>query len=195
MASCGKSWNLAAGFLNLIQDPVATQTGRPSRVDYARGTSTQIQIAELESLPGWIWNTTEAQWEEGFVILQNFANRQGHARPSGKHIENGFKLGQWVRWKRAQYKNGRLDQSKIDLLEALPGWVWDAVDAHWEEAFEALELFIKLNGHATPKRGSNDDKLARWVEFQSKQKAKSSDYRVRKFESLPGWVWYVRATE
>ena len=88
-----------------------------------------------------------------------------------------------------------MDQSKIDLLEALPGWVWDAVDAQWEEAFEALELFAKLNGHSIPKRGVNEEKLAKWVEYQCKRKAESSDYRVRKLESLPGWVWSNLATE
>jgi hypothetical protein len=159
------------------------------RTDYARGKITQSQIAELESLPGWIWNTVEAQWEEGFVILQNFANREGHASPPGKHIENGFNLAGWVKWKRSQYKNEELDQSKIDLLEALPGWVWNAVDAKWEEVFAALELFAKLNGHSTPKRGSDEDKLARWVEYLRKRKSESSDYRVRKLESLPGWTW------
>jgi len=68
----------------------------------------------------------EAAWEEGFRRLRQFVDREGHARVPQRHVEDGFKLGQWVRVPRRQYKAGVLDPERQRQLEALPRWDWGA---------------------------------------------------------------------
>ena len=59
----------------------------------ARNTLTPQRIARLEALPGWVWDVSEFQWEEGFSYLQRFTTIEGHARPPAKCQKNGFNLG------------------------------------------------------------------------------------------------------
>ena len=53
---------------------VNTQRGR-------RTNLTITQVSRLESLPGWILESRNATWEEGFESLQRFVKREGHASP------------------------------------------------------------------------------------------------------------------
>ena len=57
---------------------------------------TPEQVSRLEALPGWTWNVPEFQWEEGFLALQRFTAREGHASPMKGHKERGYSLGNWV---------------------------------------------------------------------------------------------------
>ena len=45
---------------------------------------------------GFIWDTLETAWNEGFNYLTIYKNREGHCRVPRGHIENGYRLGQWV---------------------------------------------------------------------------------------------------
>ena len=82
------------------------------------------QISRLESLPRWIWKPLETAWEEGFSALVKYAEREGHALVPRYHIEQGFKLGQWVKVQRRD-KNRSLTERRA-RLESLPGWSWNA---------------------------------------------------------------------
>ncbi|MCH7841788.1 MAG: helicase associated domain-containing protein [Chloroflexi bacterium] len=87
-----------------------------------REIQTTEHVAQLESLPGWTWDTRQVWWDEGFATLQQFVSREGHAQSPQKCIEDGFKLGIWV----ANVKNRKdtLSPQRITLLESLPGWKW-----------------------------------------------------------------------
>ena len=80
----------------------------------------------LDALPGWTWEPSEAQWEEGFARLKGFVAREGHARVPRGHTEDGFRLGVWVSKQRQAYGRGKLSADRQRWLEELPGWVWDA---------------------------------------------------------------------
>ena len=41
------------------------------------------RIAALEAIPGWIWSTQEANFEEGLAALTQFVDREGHCRNQG----------------------------------------------------------------------------------------------------------------
>ena len=65
-------------------------------------------------------------WENGFAALGQFADREGHANVPSSHLEDGFRLGQWVISQRSRKDSSSLDQ--INRLEALPSWTWDNLD-------------------------------------------------------------------
>ena len=97
------------------------------RQSYRRARLSKLRASRLEQLPGWVWDPHEARWETGFMSLEGFVRREGHARvPQDRLDENGFRLGAWVRRQRADRNAGRLAPERIARLEALPGWVWDA---------------------------------------------------------------------
>ena len=73
---------------------------------FALGTWVSIQRGRSKNMPsdrkdllnnlGFVWNALDAKWEDGFASLCSFASREGHTNVPRSHIENGFKLGQWV---------------------------------------------------------------------------------------------------
>jgi len=59
-------------------------------------------------------------------------------------------LGQWVKEQRRQYRNGKLSDERINLLETIsfkcvPGTARS--DEQWEEKYEELVAFQKVCGH------------------------------------------------
>ena len=65
------------------------------------------QMAELEAIPGWVWDPLEFGHKQNLGALQQFVEHAGHARPIAKHKEvfNGeeINLGSWVSGQR-KYK-------------------------------------------------------------------------------------------
>ncbi len=163
------------------------------RSTYATGQLAPDRVDRLKALPGWIWNARVDLWEEGFNHLRNFVEREGHARVPTNHVESGYRLGQWVGGQRTR----KPTPDRVARLEALPGWIWNAAEAKWEEGFEHLCHFVEREGHARiPARCIQDDyRLGSWVNGQR------TDYgagrlaadRVARLEALPGWTWDARA--
>lgn len=80
------------------------------------------RIADLDAVPGWAWDARAAKWEAGWQALVSFVERTGHARVPPGHLEDGFRLGQWVRVQRSWAASGRLTQVRAARLAVLPGW-------------------------------------------------------------------------
>ena len=103
--------------LHLLADPIFA-TKLPER------------IAELEALPGWVWDTRAAVFENGLARLQVFAAREGHANVRQVYVdETGFPLGSWVGSRRVDYTKSNLSKRQISALEAVVGWAWDVKGA------------------------------------------------------------------
>ena len=58
--------------------------------------------------------------------LKRFVRREKHARVPQEHIEDGVRLGKWVRKQRTSYKKNSLEPARIQALESVKGWIWDA---------------------------------------------------------------------
>jgi superfamily II DNA or RNA helicase len=149
--------------------------------------------ARLQTLPGWIWSSAAAAWEEGFRLLERFVAREGHADIPSAHVEDGYRLGRWVGRQRGWYRARKLDPQWVTRLEELPGWEWDALEAAWDKGFAHLEHFVARNEHASVRFHyfEGDYPLGRWV---AKQRLAFSDrrlppYRAARLEELPGWTW------
>jgi len=165
-------------------------------VSRQRGTRDQIsddRTTRLESLPEWIWDVYDFQWSEGYSHLQRYVEIEGHARiPNNFKTVNGFRLGSWVLTQRRN--RNLLSDNRVAKLEALPGWVWDAIAFKWDEGYSYLQRYVELEGHARVPWNyitTEGFKLGSWVGNQRTRRNKATDEQISKLELLPGWVWKV----
>ena len=150
----------------------------------------QEQFKQLESLPGWMWNPRELDWNKNFELLEKFTEREGHSRPIRSDSANGFNLGIWVA-KQRNRKN-ELAQEQFKQLESLPGWTWDVHEWKWNQGFRQLKNYVAEEGHSrVPDKVKNKEgySIGYWVYSQRKNKSKLSQEQFKQLESLPGWVW------
>jgi superfamily II DNA or RNA helicase len=161
------------------------------RTSYRAGNLDPDRRARLEALPGWVWDPYEADWEEAFTVLLRFVDREGNARVPGGHLEDGFRLGQWVGVQRQRYREDRIDQERLARLEATTGWVWEPHEAAWEHGYAILLRYAEREGHARVPLTHCEDgfKLGRWV---ANQRSRPDDEHRSRLEAVPGWVWNMR---
>ncbi|MDA8756207.1 helicase associated domain-containing protein, partial [Candidatus Pseudothioglobus singularis] len=85
---------------------------------------TEAQILKLEALPGWVWSSIEARWNQGFEYLAKYVEEFGDAAPMKDHkTKDGFRLGAWVQTQRR--KKNELSKYRVQKLESLSGWLWN----------------------------------------------------------------------
>lgn len=96
------------------------------RNDYRAGRLTPYQAAELEALPGWLWNPRQQRWEHGVAALESYLALHDHSNVPRDAVLDGYPLGRWVHARRRQHQLGTLPAARIAELEALPGWRWIA---------------------------------------------------------------------
>jgi hypothetical protein len=139
---------------------------------------------------------TTASWEFYLGLLERFVDRERHARVPAQWREGGYRLGQWVDGQRQNYRRGILDPERRARLEAVSGWVWDARQAEWEDAFALLEKFVERERHArVPKEWEEDGfPLGQWVDvqrqaYQGKRHGTLDPERRARLEALPRWAW------
>lgn len=146
---------------------------------------------KLEALPGWNWNTKEAVWDSWYEQLVNFIQREGHCNPPAKYVtDEGLRLGLWVSNQRKL--KDEMSQDRKDRLEALPGWIWDAIAEQWETGFHHLSSFASREGHCrVPTKFLTPEgyKLGTWLSGQRYNRESMSASQRERLERLPGWVW------
>jgi superfamily II DNA or RNA helicase len=134
---------------------------------------------------------TTTSWEFWFGLLQQYAEREGHARVPGTYCEDDLKLGLWVANQRTRAH--RLTPERRRRLTELPGWTWNPHDAAWEDAFALLVRYVERDGQA----GVPDDHQERgfglggWVSSQRAafRRGVIDSTRAQRLAALPGWIW------
>ena len=164
------------------------------RVKYREGRLEASISGFVERLPGWVWDPGQEKWEVAFAELEAFAGVEGHSRPKQKHeTPGGLQLGTWVANQRQFFKKDKLSPEQVTRLEALPGWVWNTVEANWEEAFALLEAYVAREGHSGVPQGHSESGfgLGVWVNKQrgKYRKGKTPPNKATRLLSLEGWEW------
>ena len=154
-----------------------------------------LDASFVESLRTQLVEHTTSSWSFYFGLLEDYTGAKGHAKvPTAFVTAEGYKLGNWVGAQRTARQDGELSQLRIDRLESLGGWSWNAFVDKWEEGLAQLTGYIRANGSARVPRdyvtpeGYN---LGSWVGMQrtAKQQDQIAQERVDRLASLPGWSW------
>ena len=95
---------------------------------------------------GFSWDPVTEKWEKNYALVEQYAEREGHANVPHDHVEDGTRLGRWLQWQRRNMREGMIDPSHADRLEAL-GVSWDPFVDQWEDHFELLRQFKRRKGH------------------------------------------------
>jgi hypothetical protein len=163
-----------------------------------RGSALRGRANRLESLPGWSWlSPLDAAWEEGLSHLERFAARERHTRIPLAHLEDGYRLGQWVSTQREAHRAGRLSADRAGRLEAVPGWDWrTGFAADWDEGYAHLQRFAERERHASVPKSHEEDgyQLGQWVQTQrtAHRRNQLPAERSARLEELPGWTWNTK---
>jgi superfamily II DNA or RNA helicase len=157
-----------------------------SRQRNRNGTLDASQINRL-NLIGFSWNPHEELWEKCYSELLKFRKREGHANVPGSYKVNGITLGQWAIRQRKERNN--LSEDKIRRLDSI-GFSWDPNSEQWEEAFRALTIFKKREGHVlvSARHKEAEVMLGGWVQTQRYNKSKLPQNRLKRLDSI-GFIW------
>jgi hypothetical protein len=94
------------------------------RMDYKKNRLTPSQIETLENLPQWTWSKFDSAWNQGFQMLLEFVNQNGHAEVPVLYLHNDYKLGSWVNKQRTQFASKSLSNERVNRLNSVNGWTW-----------------------------------------------------------------------
>ncbi len=148
------------------------------------------KIRRLELIPKWEWNPAEARWNVFYEALIEFSRLHGHSRPPRSLVVQEMELGEWVKARRTEHNSGKLNATRTQELEALPGWSWDPFEDRWQEFFKKLQLELHLNNDIFPK-SFGDRSLSAWITRQRKLYLRNElpEHRIKLLNALHGWSW------
>jgi hypothetical protein len=118
-----------------------------------------------------------------------------HASPPGSYRdEDNVAVGNWVASQRRAYNKNELSTERQALLEKLPGWAWDALEAKWQQNLSDLREFAATEKHVNiPEKhlGTYGRRLDTWVKEQRKKYKKNdlSEERIKLLETIDEWSW------
>ena len=134
---------------------------------------------------------TTAPWESWFGMLEQFVERNGHARVPHSYTVDGYRLGLWVITQR--HTRSRLDADHQRRLQDLPGWTWDPYADKWEQGYSRLRDYVERHGDSRVPQSYTVDgyKLGTWVDIQRRTFGKGllDADREHRLQELPGWTW------
>jgi len=103
-------------------------------------------------------------WLSCYELLKEYMKNNDNKCPKYSYTENDIKLGQWMGTQRYNYKLNKLQQKYIELLEDIPGWMWD--NGHEEIIKNNIEYIIDFvnNNNRLPGRTNENEKYySNWL--------------------------------
>jgi superfamily II DNA or RNA helicase len=169
-------------------------------VDYCRnrkklGLLSNDRVIKLESLPGWVWDISDDDFNFGIIQLDQFIKENNHCRVPNKYVDKtGFKLGSWIANRRNDFIKKRLNEERINRLENISGWVWSIRESDFEVGLLELQSYIeKYNSCSPPSKfvSENGFLLGQWVRHRRDdfRVGRLRDNQISKLDSLNGWTW------
>ncbi|WP_163720926.1 DEAD/DEAH box helicase [Mycolicibacterium psychrotolerans] len=164
------------------------------RMQRKKGTLPAKRQQRLSSLPGWIWDYAQGQWDDALAALKHYVDAHGTTSVPQGFTFDGIPLGNWVVRQRREYAKGTLDPDRQRTLEQLPTWSWDPYGDEWDRRFDLLKHYVAEHGDArvpAPYKTTGGLPLGSWVRDQrdNYRKGTLKADRARKLMTLPHWTW------
>jgi len=109
-----------------------------------------------------------------------------HQREAIRDVLDGFET----------HDRGQLSKERVERLEKVLGWQWNAYPGVWDENFDRLSEFVEREGHTrVPKsyRAGDGPLLGTWMINQRKafKKGQLSRELAERLEAVSGWQWNI----
>jgi len=166
------------------------------RQSFKKGKLPQGRVDLLESI-GFSWYPTDEAWMARFDELVDFKNGNGNCNVP----QSQGPLGAWVDKQRVNYKNGKLSQKRIELLESI-GFEWVLrernatklpwkLDEQWKSRYTELVHYLIEHGDCIVPQKYGP--LGRWVHRQRNdyKEGGMSQFRID-FLDIIGFVWTTK---
>ena len=100
------------------------------RLKYTKNKLSAKQVELLEKIKYWGWTAKKAEKLEPFTISldwrTNYSLLQKRVKATNKFpTYRESDLGKWVGSQRKRYKEGKLNDEMVKLLEEINGWDWN----------------------------------------------------------------------
>jgi hypothetical protein len=156
----------------------------------------KVECNELQLLEGWVWSASDARWELGFLEVSRFLeNNSIYDISANTILENGYKLGNWVKHQRSHKRHNKLPLERQERLTALDGWVWvpQKIEHVWHTRYRELIVIQDREGKI-PVISGLPKELYNWCVTQRTYFSgeRLSADKVKKLERLNGWAWSSR---
>jgi hypothetical protein len=153
---------------------------------YKKENLTSERIIRLDAL-GFVWNSDQAKWEEGFRLLVAYKKEFGNCAVPAQFQYHDYRLGSWVE-KRRRIKD-KLPTEQIYHLDRV-GFVWDIQEYCWEEGLKHLLSYKEEFGDCFVINNTiyHDYNLGLWVSRQRIKQNKLTPLQVKRLDAL-GFIW------
>ena len=166
---------------------------RSVKDQYRTGTLSDERIQKLESI-GMKWTSvTDRNWQNYFNLARDYFKTYGDLNVhAGYTASNGAKLGVWISTQRRKYKNGKLSDEQIAMLESI-GMSWQRFLSKWDEAYGYAEEYYAEHKDINPAAGfiTNDGfTLGAWIASQRRKfsAGKLSSGKIERLNKL-NMIW------
>ena len=162
-----------------------------NRLKYRKNNISQVRIDKLNKITHWFWNKYDEQWNINYELLINYI-KEYNKLPIQKTKYKNISLGIWISIQKRNYKNNTLGENKIVKLQQIPLWMWDKYQEQWNNKYNLLIDYIKINNTIPQKLIKyKNENLGYWILTQKQyyKKNKLSKVQVKKLEDINGWYW------
>lgn len=113
----------------------------------------------------------DRQWYESYELAEKYYKENGNLLiPATYETQSGNKLGRWISSQRKLYKNKKLAQDRVDLLESI-NMIWDVFDVQWYGFYNLAVIYYKKYGNLSIPlnyKTKDDVNLGSWIGKQRK---------------------------
>ncbi len=127
----------------------------------------RVNKSFVNSLTTILVKNASENWLEMYGKLEEYTIKHGEARPP---IDKSA-LGNWVQKQRYWFLKNKLSKKRIELLNKLNGWIWEAYEAYWFEKYDLLKIYFEKYKHSNVRQ--DDGILGKWVQKQRTENNKN----------------------
>ena len=174
------------------------------RSEHRRGITSYLSDERIEALNqiGMEWrNPNEVRWYESYSMAQNYFCEHGDIEmPFQYKTPSGYGLGAWINQQKKKYREGKLGEPYISLLNQLDiKWEKSSKAYTWDEMFEIAEQYYLEHGDLVVPSDYriNGIWIARWVSdqrqrYNGNQNPPLTDEQIGRLESI-GMFWGTKS--